>query len=121
MKGTKECSRSGLAKKLEDFVSQGRRKFYLREFVEETHIAQLDAEDFFIPLLKQNEVEGSLEVRCPKCSAELGTFERYPEIPQELACEFCGTEFTKSNEYLEIILEVKGKFFRPQKISLTPC
>lgn len=120
MKRKKECSRSGLAKKLEKFISQGGRRFYFREFVEETRVSRLEAEDFFIPLLKENEIEGSLEVRCPKCDAELGTFKRYPEIPEELTCELCGTEFLKSSEYLEIVLEVKGKFFRAQKISLTP-
>ena len=121
LKRKTDCSRSGLAKELERLVSQGRNKFYLREFLEETRVSRVDAEEFFLPLLKKNVVEGQLEVRCPNCSAELGTFQRYSEIPEELACELCGSEFLRSDEFLEIILEVKGKFFRGQKISPTPC
>jgi len=119
LKDQKECSRIILAKKLKEFVSQGRKKFYLRDIIEEAHVSILDAEDFFIPLLKEDEIEGSLEVRCPNCGAELGIFKRYPEIPEELTCELCGTEFPRSPDYLEIILEIKGKFFRTQKKSFT--
>jgi len=108
-----------LTKKLEEFLSQGRNKFYLRDIVEEAHVSIIDAEDFFIPLLKENEIEGRLEVRCPKCGAELGTFKRFPEIPEELNCELCETEFTRSSDYVEIVLEVAGKFFRAQKVSST--
>ena len=117
LRNQKESSRSTLRKKLEEFVSQGRNKFYLRDIVEEAHVSVLDAEDFFLPLLKENELEGSLEVRCPKCGAELGTYKRYPEIPEELTCELCETEFPKSTDYVEIVLEVAGKFFRAQKSS----
>jgi len=106
-----------LAKKLEEFLSQGRNKFYLRDIVEEAHVTVVEAESFFIPLLKENELEGNLEVRCPTCGAELGTYKRYPEVPEKLSCELCGTEFPRSDEYLNIVLEVKGKFFRAQKIS----
>jgi hypothetical protein len=115
----KEYSRSTLKKKLEEFVSQGRDKFYLREIVEEAHVTVVEAEDFFIPLLRENELEGNLEVRCPTCGADLGTYKRYPEIPEKLSCENCGTEFPRSDEYLNIVLEVKGKFFRAQEISST--
>lgn len=108
-----------MIKKLEEFLSQGRSKFYLRDIVEEAHVSLLDAEDFFIPLLKENEVEGSLEVRCPKCGAELGTFQRYPEIPERLTCELCETEFPRSSDYMEIVLEVVGKFFRAQEVFST--
>ena len=106
-----------MKKKLEEFVSQGRNKFYLREIVEEAQVTVVEAEDFFIPLLKENELEGNLEVRCPTCGADLGTYKRYPEIPEKLSCEICGTEFPRSDEYLNIVLEVKGKFFRAQKIT----
>jgi len=104
-----------LVKKLKEFLSRGRNKFYLREIAEEAQVSLFDAEDFFIPLLKENEVEGSLEVRCPKCGAELGTFKTYPEIPEELTCELCGAEFPRSSDYMEILMEVTGKFFRAQK------
>ena len=121
MGNQKKCSRSTLKKKLEEFLSQGRNKFYLRDIVEEAHVTVVEAESFFIPLLKENEVEGSLEVRCPTCGAELGTYKRYPEVPEKLSCELCGTEFHRSDEYFNIILEVKGKFFRAQKISSISC
>lgn len=117
MGNQKKCSRSTLKKKLEEFVSQGRNKFYLREIVEEAHVTVVEAENFFIPLLKENELEGNLEVRCPTCGADLGTYKRYPEIPEKLSCELCGTEFPRSDEYLNIVLEVKGKFFRDQRRS----
>ena len=117
MHNQKKCSWISLVKKLEEFLSQGRNKFYLRDIVEEAHVPLVDAEDFFIPLLKENEVEGSLEVRCPNCATELGTFKRYPEIPEKLYCELCGTDFSKSSDYMEVVLEVTGKFFRAQKIS----
>lgn len=120
MQNQKNYSRNSLAKKLKEFLSQGRNKFYLRDIVEEAHVSLLDAEDFFIPLLKENELEGSLEVRCPNCGAELGTFKRYPEIPEELTCELCQTDFPRSSDFVEIILEVIGKkFFRAQEISST--
>ena len=114
LQNQKESSRNSLRKKVEEFLSEGRSKFYLRDIVEEAHVSMLDAEDFFIPLLKENELEGSLEVRCPKCGAGLGIFKRYPEIPEELTCELCETEFPRSSDYVEIVLEVAGKFFRAQ-------
>ena len=57
LQNQKESSRNSLTKKLEEFLSQGRNKFYLRDIVEEAHVSILDAEDFFIPLLKENEIE----------------------------------------------------------------
>ncbi|RLI42250.1 hypothetical protein DRO69_10600 [Candidatus Bathyarchaeota archaeon] len=115
MRNQKKSSRSILVRKVEEFLSQGRNKFYLREIVEEAHVSLIDAENFFLPLLKEHEVKGFLEVRCPTCEAELGTYKRYPEIPEELFCEFCETEFPRSSEYVEIVLEVVGKFFRATK------
>jgi len=105
-----------LEKRLKEFVSKGRSKFYLFEIVEEANVSLLDAEDFFIPLLKENKIEGRLEVRCPKCGAALGTYKRYPDVPEEIACELCETGFSKSSNVLEIVLEVKGEFFRAQEI-----
>lgn len=117
MGNQKKCSRSILARKLKEFLSEGRNKFYLHEIVEEAHVTVVEAENFFIPLLKENELEGNLEVRCPTCGADLGAYKRYPEIPEKLSCEHCGTEFPRSEEYLNIVLEVKGKFFRAQRIT----
>lgn len=114
-------SHNSLKKKIEDFLSQGRKKFYLHELVREAHVSIRDAEDFLIPILQENEVEGSLEVRCPNCEADQGTFKRYHEIPSEIECEHCGFVFPRSEDYLNILLEVKGKFFRAQKITSTSC
>ena len=108
-----------MKRKIKEFLSQGRNKFYLREIVEEAHVSMRDAEDFFIPILEESKIEGSLEVRCPNCGADQGTFKKYHEIPSEIECEICGYEFPRSDEYLNIVLEVKGKFFRAQKISTT--
>ena len=78
------------------------------------------AEDFLIPLLEENKIEGRLELRCPNCEADLGTFKKYHEIPEEIECEICGHKFPRSEEYLNIVLEVTGtKFFRAQRISST--
>ncbi len=107
-----KSSQNILAKKLEEYIQKGKNQFYLRDIVEETKISMVEVEDFVIPLLKQNELEGKLEVRCPNCSAELGIYKNYHELPPELECEFCGTTFPTSSEYMEIILEVTGKFFR---------
>ncbi|UCD40414.1 MAG: hypothetical protein JSV87_02470, partial [Candidatus Bathyarchaeota archaeon] len=98
-------------------VSKGRNQFYLRQIVEEASVSLIEAEDFFLPLMKQKEIEGKLEVRCPKCGAVLGTFRKYPEIPQELTCELCDARFPTSSDFLEIILEVTGEFFRGPKRS----
>jgi hypothetical protein len=111
----KNCSQNTLERKFEKFISQGRNKFYLRDFVEDAQVSLLEAEDFLIPLLKQDEVEGSLEVRCPSCGAELGTYRKYPDVPEEIACELCGEDFSRSSDSLEIVLEVKGKFFRARE------
>jgi len=116
----KECLSNTLKRKLEEFISQGRNKFYLRDFAEEAHITIIEAEDFFMPLLKKSEIEGILEVRCPSCGASLGTYRKYFDIPEEITCEFCGEEFQRSDDFLEIVLEVKGEFFRSQERSIEP-
>jgi DNA-directed RNA polymerase subunit RPC12/RpoP len=74
-------------------------------------------EDYFIPLLGTNRIEGKLEVRCPNCGKDLGVFNRLPEIPENIVCEFCGHGFSRAMEYIEIVLEVKKEFFRTQKES----
>jgi len=118
LRDRKDYSQNILKRKLKEFLSQGRNKFYLRDFVEEAHVTLTEAEDFFIPLLKENEIEGSLEVRCPKCGAELGTYKKYFDVPVEITCELCGEEFSRSSDFMEIVLEVKGKFFRPTEGSI---
>lgn len=120
MQDQNECLSNTLKRKLKEFLSQGRNKFYLREFVEEAHITIVEAEDFFLPLLKKNEIEGSLEVRCPSCGASLGTYKKYLDVPEEITCELCGEDFPRSDDFLEIVLEVKGKFFRPQEKPIEP-
>ena len=111
----KECSRNILTRKIEDFLSQGKSKFYLRDITEETSVPLSEVEDFLLPLLKENGIEGTLEVRCPKCGADLGSFKKYPEIPKDIYCELCGTGSPMADEFLEIVLEIKGKFFRAKK------
>ena len=113
------CSHSSLKKKIEEFLSQGRSKFYLHEIVKEASVTFREAEEFFIPLLEKDKIEGSLELRCPNCGADQGTFRKYDQVPSEVECEHCGYSFPRSEDYLNIVLEVKGKFFRAQKIIST--
>jgi phage FluMu protein Com len=117
----KNCLQTSLTKELRKFISEGRTKFYLYEFTRASGSNIGEIEDFFLPLLKENEVEGSLEVKCPKCDYEIGTFKTYPDIPKKMNCELCGTSFDKTTECLEIIIDVKKKFFRnrcSQKLDL---
>jgi len=76
-----------------------------------------EAEDFFLPLLKKGELEGKLEVRCPNCGKDVEIYDRVSQVPEEIECEICGSQFSKSMDYIEIILEVTGKFFRDQRCS----
>ena len=115
-----EYSKITLKRKIEEFLAQGRTTFYFREMVEEAHVSVRDAEDFLLPLLEENKIEGKLELRCPNCEADIGTFRKYKEIPQEIECEICGHKFLRADEYLNIVLEVAGtKFFRTHSISST--
>ncbi len=107
-----KCSQTSLEKKIEDFISQGKNRFYFREIVEEAKVPVNEAEDYLIPLLGENKIEGSLELHCPDCGADLGSFKKYDQIPMEITCEICGHSFPKSEDYMEIVLEVKGDFFR---------
>lgn len=106
-----------MKKKIEEFLSQDRHRFYLHEIAKEASVTMREAEDFFIPLLEENKIEGSLELRCPNCEAVQGTFKKYDQVPSEVECEHCGYSFPRSEDYLNIVLEVKGKFFRAQKIA----
>ena len=117
LSNTIDCSKSSLEKRFREFLSQDRKKFYLDDMIQEIGISTEVAEDFLIPLLEEKKIEGRLELRCPNCESHQGTFENYNLIPQEIECEICGHNFTKADEYLNILLEVKGKFFRAQGIS----
>jgi len=105
---------SSLEKSLKHFCSKGRTRFYLSEFAEENRISIIQAEDFFLHLLKANQVEGTLEVRCPRCGRDQGIFKKFLEMPEEFTCEICGYQFPADFSCTEIILEVKGDFFRTQ-------
>lgn len=120
MSNQTDYSKTTLKRKIEEFLSQGRSKFYFREMVEEAQVSVQDAENFLIPLLERGNIEGRLELRCPNCEAQLGTFKKYREIPEKIECEICGHEFSRSEENMNIVLEVTGtKFFRAQRISST--
>jgi len=93
-------------------VLQGRKRFYLSDFTAEAKVSLREAEDFFLPLLKKGKLEGKLEVRCPSCGKDIEIFDKLSQIPEEIECEICDYEFTRSMDYVEIILEVKEGFFR---------
>lgn len=112
-----ECSNNFLNKTLKRFYSEGKTRFYLSEFVDEAKVSVREAEDFFIPLMGVGKIEGKLEVRCPNCGKDLGVFDKLPEIPEKIVCEYCGQQFSKALEYIEIVLEVQKGFFRAQKES----
>lgn len=93
-------------------VIQGKRRIYFRELLKEADVSTEDLEDFLIPLLGEGKIEGKLEVHCPDCGADLGSFKKYTDIPKENDCEICGHSNPLSDNYLEVLLEVKGDFFR---------
>lgn len=113
----KGYSKSSLEESLKKLRETRETRFYLSDFAESNGISLRSAEDFFLPLLRANEVEGTLEVKCPHCGRGQGFFKRLSEIPDEFACEICGYDFPPSEECLEIVLEVKGKFFRARDLS----
>ena len=93
-------------------VIQCKKRIYFRELKKEANVSTEDLEDFLIPLLGEGKIEGKLEVRCPDCGADLGVFKKYTDVPKENDCEICGHSNSLSDNYLEILLEVKGDFFR---------
>lgn len=107
----------GLNETLKRFCEEGRKRFYLDEFIIEAKVSVREAEDFFLPLLKKGKLEGKLEVRCPCCGKDVEIYDRMSQIPEEMECEICGCKFSKSMDYIEIILEVWDKFFRDQNCS----
>ena len=111
----KDCLRSTLNKLLRKFCREGKTRFYLSEFAEESNRPINEVEDYFIPLLGAGNIEGKLEVRCPNCGKDIGLFNRLSEIPENITCEFCGHNFSKAMEYIEMVLEIKERFFRDQE------
>ena len=117
MKHQTNYLRTTLNKTLEKFCAEGKKRFYLSEFVAEAGVSIREAEEFFIPLLKKGVLKGKLEVRCPCCGKDFETYKRMSQVPEEMECEVCGCKFSRSVDYIEIILEVEGKFFRDQRRS----
>lgn len=110
MKNQKDCSNS-LENRIKSLI-ESRHRIYFREILKEANVSTQELEDFLIPLLGEGTIKGSLVVHCPDCGADLGSFKQYNEIPKENECEICGQAFPISDDYLDIVLEVKGKFFR---------
>lgn len=102
---------------LKRFCVEGKKSFYLSEFITEADVSIREAEDFFLRLLKKGMLEGKLEVRCPCCGKDVEIYDRMSQVPEETECEICGCKFSKSKEYIEIILEVGDEFFRDHKRS----
>ncbi len=93
-------------------VLQGKNEIYFQELRKKADVSIEELEDFLIPLLGEDVIYSKLEVRCPNCGADLGTFPRYTDIPKENYCETCGHSNPFSDNYLEIVLELKSSFFR---------
>ncbi len=107
-----ECSNSS-TNRIKSVI-QSKRKLYFRELSKEANVTTELLEDFLIPLLEEGKIEGKIELRCPDCGADLGRFDKYTDVPKETDCEYCGHTVPLSDNYLEILLEVKGDFFRGQ-------
>lgn len=93
-------------------VLQGKKEIYFRELKKIAEVSNEELEDFLLPLLGEGIIDCKLEVRCPNCGADLGYFRKYTDIPKKNYCEKCGHSNPFSENYLEIVLEVKGDFFR---------
>ena len=111
MKGRNGCCTNSLESKIKSLIEK-RGKITFRELLKEVNISTEELEDFLVPLLGEGTIEGRLELHCPDCGADLGSFKQYKDIPSENECEICGHSFPTSEDYLDILLEVKGKFFR---------
>jgi DNA-directed RNA polymerase subunit RPC12/RpoP len=116
----KDCSKNILSDLLKQYYHEGKTRFYVSEFAEESKCSIEEIEDFFIPLMGVGKIEGKIELICPNCGKDLGLFGKISEIPQNVSCGYCGHEFTKSEEYFEVVLEIKTPFFRPEE-GLTSC
>jgi predicted nucleic acid-binding Zn ribbon protein len=110
----RDCSTNSLSNLLRKFYDDGRTRFYLSEFAEESNCPTKEIEDFFVPLLGVGKIEGKVELRCPNCGKDAGIFNRISDMPQHVVCESCGHKFSRELEYVEIVLEMKKPFFRDQ-------
>ncbi len=90
----------------------GRKSITFRELRKKADVSTEELEDFLLPLLGEGVIEGKLEVRCSNCGADLGSYSKYTDVPKENDCEICGHSNPFSDDYLEIVLEVKADFFR---------
>jgi hypothetical protein len=106
-----------LTETLKRFVSEGKKVFYLDELVKQSKVPLNCTENFLLPLLRKDRLEGKLEVRCPKCGRDQGLFCKVSSIPQVLTCDICDLEFSTQREDLQIVLEVKGDFFREYQVA----
>ncbi len=113
MTNQNECSKSSSNERIKNVI-KGKQRIYFRELLKQANVSMQELEDFLIPLLGEGKIEGNLEIRCPDCGADIGSFKHYNDIPKENECEYCGHSFPASDDYLEILLEVKGNFFRDQ-------
>ncbi len=111
MTAENESSRISSINRIKTII-ESKHRIYFRELLQEANVSSEVLEDFLIPLLGEGKIEGKLEVRCPDCGADLGSFKKYTDIPKENDCEICGNSISLSDDYLEILLEVKGEFFR---------
>jgi hypothetical protein len=80
--------------------------------VKEANIPLNQVEDLLIHLLKKDELEAKVEIKCPRCGRDQGEYERLSQIPEELTCDICQYEFPKQVEDFQIVLEAKEGFFR---------
>jgi hypothetical protein len=80
---------------------QGRKEIYFRELKRKAEVSTEELEDFLLPLLGEGVIDGKLELRCPSCGADLGSFPRYTDIPKENYCENCRHSNPFSDNYLE--------------------
>jgi hypothetical protein len=111
----KDCLKNTLSELLGQYFLKGKTRFSVSEFADESKCSIEEIEDFFIPLMGVGKIEGKIELVCPNCGKDLGLFSKLFEIPQNITCSFCGYEFTKAEEYLEIVLEIKKPFFRDEE------
>jgi hypothetical protein len=111
MTSNQNCSNSS-ANRIKATLN-GRKSITFRELRKKADVSTEELEDFLLPLLgEEGVIEGKLEVRCPNCGADLGSYSKYTDIPKKNDCEICGHSIPFSDNYLEIVLEVKGDFFR---------
>ncbi len=103
---------NSLTETLKRFIAEGKIVFYFDDLVKQSKVPRRYAEEYLIPLLKKDSLEGKIEVRCPRCRRDQGIFKNLSSVPKEFTCDICDLDFSMHREDLQIILEVKGDFFR---------